>query len=61
VIPYDDRVRVLSLRTAPLWISLIWVVGIEVCAERVAWSWERGVVEGLGMGMLYLGSAVLLR
>jgi len=43
-----------SLRMAPLYINLSWDVGIEVCAERVAWSWESWVVEGLGMGMLNL-------
>jgi hypothetical protein len=29
-------------------------MGIEVWAERVACSWERGVVEGDGIGMLNL-------
>ena len=47
----------MSLRTAPLWIILSWVVGMDVWAERVAWSWDSGVVEGLGMGMLNLGLA----
>ena len=29
-------------------------MGMEVWAERVARSWERGVVDGEGIGMLYL-------
>ena len=29
-------------------------MGMEVWAERVARSWESGVVEGEGIGMLYL-------
>lgn len=29
-------------------------MGMEVWAERVARSWESGVVDGEGIGMLYL-------
>ena len=30
------------------------MIGMEVWAERVARSWESGVVDGEGIGMLYL-------
>lgn len=54
-IPYEEMVSDGSFRMAPLWMSLSWVSGREVCEERVERRVDSGVRAGWGIGMLNLG------